>query len=303
VEGQKNRSIFSILILVVVFFVVLMVFASYTINMFKSSDVVTNLNSEEAALAVIEVKGVIKSAKVIVEKLHIAEKDDSVKAIILRVISPGGAVAPTQEIYNEIIRIDKKKPIYASFGTVAASGGYYLGAATRRIYANAGTLTGSIGVIMQFMDMSKLFEFAKVSPKNIKAGQFKDIGSPNRAMTRSEEGLLNTMLADVHKQFVTDILARRKKLIKGDIWDHAQGQIFSGDQAKKLGLVDEIESLWSAGRKIHEELKLSGEFKLRYIEKKKNRSFWELFDKLDTVSSFITEKTVGNISPMYLFGK
>ena len=125
----------------------------------------------------------------IVRKLLIAEEDESLKALIVRIDSPGGAVGPTQEIYDEIIRIDKNKPVYASFGSVAASGGYYIGAAARKIYANKGTITGSIGVIMQFVDLSKLYEYLKFGHKRL-SRLYKDIGSPNRPMTKKEKELL-----------------------------------------------------------------------------------------------------------------
>src|SRR5690606_8771850 len=157
-----------------------------------------------------EIQNTIMESKKTIELLLAAEDEKSIKAIILRIDSPGGAVAPTQEIYEEVRRIDKKKPIYASFGTVAASGGYYIGAACRKIWANAGTLTGSIGVIMQTADLSELFKFAKIKQEVIKAGRYKDIGSPARSMTDEERMILTELLAGTHKQFMSDISAVRK---------------------------------------------------------------------------------------------
>src|SRR5690606_11778859 len=164
----------------------------------------------------------------------------SVKAILMRIESPGGAVGPTQEIYEEIRRIDsaydpkvkgeqKGKPVYASIGSIAASGGYYISAATRKIFANAGSLTGSIGVIMQFVDASELIEWAKVRPEIIKAGRYKDFGGPNRALTVQERELLEKTLSSVHEQFRKDILAIRQDRIQGDLNELSQGQIFSGE--------------------------------------------------------------------------
>jgi protease-4 len=228
---DKSRSVVGIFILIFVLFVIFMIFAFYTIASLKSTGKAGNsilFDKNKAPIAVIEVNGVIMDSKKTIELLHTAEKEESIKAIILRVDSPGGAVGPTQEIYEEILRIDKDKPVYSSFASVAASGGYYVGAATRKIYSNAGTLTGSIGVIMQFMDMSKLYEFAKLNPQTIKAGKYKDVGSPFRKMKAEEKKLLDTMIDGVHRQFIVDILKRRKKRIKGKLTDHAQGQIFSG---------------------------------------------------------------------------
>ncbi len=289
---KKNKAVMGILIVVFLSFVLLMIFASYTIKNISSAggDFQGASFGKEASIAVVEVNGVIMESKDLIKLIHKAENDKQTKAIILRINSPGGAVGPTQEIYEEIRRIDSQytmtegkegKPVYASFGTIAASGGYYLGAATRRIYTNKGTITGSIGVIMQFMDLSKLYEWAMVNQQNIKAGRYKDIGQPNRSMTAEEKSLLNNMISGVHDQFREDILRTREGRIKGDLTELSQGQIFSGQQAVDLGLADEVGSLWQAGRKIHEELKLEGEFAFKFIEKKKKTGLWAMMDNLD----------------------
>jgi protease IV len=311
VSANKNRAVYGVLLLVFLFFIILMIFASYTINVFNNeSDESTTSRKNKGSIAVVEVTGVIMDSRKVVELLHIAEKDKSTKAIILRINSPGGAVGPTQEIYEEIRRIDtawelsnKKegKPIYASFGIVAASGGYYLGAATRRIYASAGTLTGSIGVIMQFLDASKLAKKVMVTQNNIKAGRYKDIGSPTRAMTVEEEGLMQGMVAGVHKQFIRDILKTRKGKLKSDIIELAQGQIFSGEEAFKQGLVDELAGLWTAGRSIHKELNLKGKFGFKYIKKKKDMSFWEILENIDEASSNLNLFSWMSKTPVLLY--
>ena len=128
---------------------------------------IANLESKKSSVAVVEILGPIMKAKKTLELLHSAEKKKNIKAIILRIDSPGGAVGPTQEIFDEVVRIDKKTPVYASFGSVAASGGYYIGAAARKIYANRGTITGSIGVIMQFMDLSELLSLLKFDQRSL----------------------------------------------------------------------------------------------------------------------------------------
>ncbi len=295
VTSQKNsKALFGIFALVFVFFVLLMIFAFFTMSAFKES---ADLDVKgKGQVAVIEINGVIMDSKNTVELLQKAEEDSGIKAIILRIDSPGGAVGPTQEIYEEIRRIDVKKPIYSSFGSIAASGGYYIGAATREIWANPGTLTGSIGVIMQFMDLSKLYEFAKVNQVNIKAGRYKDAGNPNRPLTEEEMHLMDTMIAGVHKQFVTDIMKVREKRIKGNIEELAQGQIFSGEEAFNNGLVDKLGSVWSLGREIHKKMKLSGEPAFIYLKKKKNSNFFEL---LENVEESISKLDLGNLSKMH----
>lgn len=279
-SSKNTKALFGIFAMVFVFFVILVVFASVTMNAFDETSS-NQKNSNRARIGVIEVDGVIMDSKDTIELLQIAEEDKQLKAIILRINSPGGAVGPTQEIYEEIQRIDKIKPIYSSFGAIAASGGYYLGAATRKIWASPGTLTGSIGVIMEFMDLSKLYEFAKVSPQTIKAGKYKDAGNPGRALTEEEKMMMDKLIAGVHDQFINDIMKRRANKIKGDIREHAQGQIFSGDVALQLGLVDQMGSLWTAGRKIHADMKFKEEFALKFIEKPKKLGLFELMGSLE----------------------
>ena len=281
---ENNRGIWGVLLLVFSFFVILIIFATYHLKELgkHSNDFLSGAGgSGVGEIAVVEVEGVIYRSEKIVEKLHQAEKDKSIKAIILRINSPGGAVGPTQEIYEEVIRIDKDKPVYASFESVAASGGYYIAAATRKIYTNAGSLTGSIGVIMEFMDLSKLYEFAKIKPTPLKAGKYKDIGHPYRAMSEEEKFIMDKMMKGVHEQFKEDISRRRKDKLKEDINELAQGQVFSGREAVKLGLADKVGSLWQAGREIHKELKLTGDFKLRFLRKKKKLNPLELFENLE----------------------
>ncbi|MBT3583518.1 MAG: signal peptide peptidase SppA [Halobacteriovoraceae bacterium] len=308
---NRNRALYGILLLVFLFFIILMVFAAYTVNIFKNKPMGLGGLDVTPTIAVIEVEGVIMSSKTTVELLQIAEKDKETKAIIMRVNSPGGAVGPCQEIYEEMRRIDsaydpKKKtgkPVYASFGSVAASGGYYIGAAARKIYANAGTVTGSIGVIMQFMNLSRLYEWAMVRPETIKAGRYKDIGSPSRNMNEEERGIMEGMIAGVHRQFIRDIVANRKKKIKGDIVELAQGQIFSGEEALQFGLVDELKGLYAAGRSIHKELDLKGEFGIKYIKKKKKVNFLEVLSNLDSKLEKFNWKTLAGMqkAPILMF--
>lgn len=303
---ERSKGIVGIFILVSVLFFIFILFAFYTITQLRESSSMGDSlldASKNAAIAVIPIEGEIKESKKIVEMLLAAEEEKSIKAIVLRIDSPGGAVAPTQEIYEEVRRIDAKKPIYSSFGSVAASGGYYIGAATRKIYASGGTLTGSIGVIMQMSDLSELFAWAKYKQETIKAGRYKDIGNPGRPMTAEERNFLEKLLAGTHQQFKDDITAVRKDRLKVDINELAQGQIFHGMEAKEMGLVDEIAGLWQAGRKIHEEMKLEGKFALRFLKPaRKKFSFSELLQESEDALTFIKEKASGTISaPAYLY--
>jgi len=302
VSKEKSKGLVGIFILITVLFFIFIIFSFFTISQLKKSTVeLDHFNSgDEAEIAVIPIESEIMESKKIVEMLLSAEEDKKIKAIILRIDSPGGAVAPTQEIYEEVRRIDLKKPIYSSFGSVAASGGYYIAAATRKIYANAGTLTGSIGVIMQMPNFSELMKFAKVKQETIKAGKFKDVGNPTRDMTEDERLFLTDLLAGTHQQFMNDIVKVRGKRLKKDILELAQGQIFHGSQAKEFGLVDEVASLWQAGRLIHKELKLKSKFGLKFLKpKRKKLSFSDLLEEGEETMSFIRSKLESKATPAY----
>jgi protease-4 len=304
VSRERSKGIVGIFILVTVLFFIFILFAFFTISKMKKTDEMGSslIDDENSPIAVIAIENEITESKKIVEMLLRAEEDKDIKAIILRIDSPGGAVAPTQEIYEEVRRIDKIKPIYSSFGSVAASGGYYIAAATRRIYANAGTLTGSIGVIMSMPDFSELMKWAKVRQETIKAGRYKDIGNPTRSMTEEERMFLNDLLAGTHKQFINDILNVRKDRLKKDINELAQGQIFSGAEAKEFGLVDEVATLWQAGRAIHKELKFKGKFSLRFVKpQKKKFSLSDFMQETEETMSSIKGKLSPATGPAYLY--
>lgn len=303
---ERSKGIVGIFILIAFLFVIFLIFAGYTINSLRGSSKLGADASTKGSgsIAVVEVDGVIMSSRKTIQKLMLAEKNEEYKAILLRVNSPGGAVGPTQEIYEEIRRIDKDKPVYASFGAVAASGGYYIGAGTRKIFANAGALTGSIGVIMNFMNLSKLYEFAKVKPELIKAGKYKDIGSTSRPMTDEERTLLQEMTLNVHEQFIQDIYKVRKKRIKGGLEGlrkYAQGQIFSGQGAKERGLVDELAGLYESGRRIHKELKLDGEFGLSFIKIKRDITLSEIINGIEESVEDISFNVKNHYIPLLIY--
>jgi len=193
-------------------------------------------------VAIIEVIGAISRSDEMIEQIHQYRDDPTVKAIVLRIDSPGGSVAPVQEIYSELKKL--KKPIVASMGSTAASGGYYLACAANQILANPGTLTGSIGVIMQFIKMKGLYEKIGVEQEVVKSGKFKDIGSASRNLTDEERALLQGTIDDVQNQFINAILEGRKEhLTREEIVALADGRIFSGQQALEHKLVDQLGNL------------------------------------------------------------
>lgn len=232
-------------------------------------------------IGVVEVLGPITSSKEIVEDLKAFDRDDSVKAIVLRVDSPGGGVGPAQEIYAAVKAL-KSKPVIISMGSVAASGGYYIAAPAAHVFANPGTITGSIGVIMEFPDIAALLEKIGLQRRVIKSGQFKDIGSPVREMTPEEQELLQGLIDDVYMQFVEAVASGRNMDIDA-VKAIADGRIFSGRQAKELGLVDELGGLQAAIEYSARRVGIVGEPKVVY-PKPETPSLLDLILKRTTAS-------------------
>jgi len=196
-------------------------------------------------LALVRVEGPILDSKDVIDELKTYVKDPSIKAIVLRIDSPGGAVAPSQEIYEEIRKAVTKKKIVVSMGSVAASGGYYIAAPATRIVANPGTLTGSIGVIMEIPNVEGLMNKIGVKTEVIKSGRHKDIASVFRGIKKEEREILQGVLDNVHEQFIKAVAEGRKMLIE-DVRKIADGRVFTGEQALKAGLIDEIGNLEDA---------------------------------------------------------
>ena len=193
-------------------------------------------------MAVIDITGVISRTQTVIDQIHQYRDDQTVKAIVLRINSPGGSVAPVQEIYSELKKLEK--PIVASMGSTAASGGYYIAAIADEILANPGTLTGSIGVIMQFTKLKGLYEKIGLEQQVVKSGKFKDTGSPLRDLTDEERELLQATLDDVHNQFIDAVFeGRQEHLTREEIVALADGRIFSGQQALEHKLVDQLGNL------------------------------------------------------------
>ncbi|MFQ5580794.1 MAG: signal peptide peptidase SppA [Nitrospiria bacterium] len=226
-------------------------------------------------IALIRIEGVIADSKLIVEELHRYAEDESIKGILLRIDSPGGAVAPSQEIYDEVLRIREEdgKKVVTSMGTVAASGGYYIASATDLIFANPGTLTGSIGVIMELTNFQGLFEKVGLKSVTIKSGKNKDVGSPFREMKKEERVLLQGVLDDVHSQFIEAVSQGRSLGIE-TVRSLADGRVFTGRQAKAVGLIDELGSLEAAVKMTAELAGIEGEPRL--VETKGKLSFFDL---------------------------
>ncbi len=225
-------------------------------------------------VALVRIEGPILDSKQVVEEIKEHTKDHSIKAIILRIDSPGGAVAPSQEIYEEVKKAAAAKKVVVSMGSIAASGGYYIAAPADLIIANPGTLTGSIGVIMEIPNIEGLMSKIGITTEVIKSGKHKDMASAFRKMGVEERELLQGVMDNVHEQFIKAVAAGRKLKVE-DVRLIADGRIFSGEQAKTQKLVDELGTLEDAVMKTAQLAGISGEPDL--VEKKEKTSLMELF--------------------------
>jgi protease-4 len=196
-------------------------------------------------IGIVEINGVITQSFEIIQEIDQYQEDDGVKAIILRIDSPGGGVGPAQEIHREILKVKTKKKVVTSMGSVAASGGYYIACASDLIIANPGTITGSIGVLMQFSNVEELFKKIGIKGVVLKSGEHKDIGSPFREMTAEEKRIMQEVIDNVHEQFIQAV-AEGRKLDRAKVAQIADGRIITGEQAQKLGLVDQMGNLQDA---------------------------------------------------------
>ncbi|HUM04927.1 MAG TPA: signal peptide peptidase SppA [Terriglobales bacterium] len=211
-------------------------------------------------IAVVDLEGVILSPKQIVPQLKKFADDDSVKAIIIHVNSPGGGVAASEEICREVKRIreENKKRIVASIETVGASGAYYVASATDKIYADKGSVVGSIGVIAQWVNYGELLKWAKLKDITMKAGEFKDTGNPAREMTPAEQAYLQSLIDNMHTQFIQAV-AEGRKAKEGDIRAIANGKVWTGEQAYSMKLVDQIADFEEAVKDTAKAVGISGE--------------------------------------------
>ena len=224
-------------------------------------------------VGLIRIEGVILDSTHIIDEIKKYSEDSSIKAVVLRVNSPGGAVAPAQEIYKEIIKLKKLKKVVVSLGALAASGGYYVACPADKIVANPGTLTGSIGVIMEIPNFEGLLKKIGVETQVIKSGKHKDIASPFKSMSPEERKILQSVLDDVHEQFISAV-SDSKGIDFEEIKKLADGRIFTGKKAKELGLVDALGNLEDAIKLAGQISGIKGEPQV--VTKKKKFSFWDI---------------------------
>ena len=211
---------------------------------------------QQGVIGVIKIQGVILDPDPIVTQIEKMERTDSVLGVVVRLNSPGGSVVAAQEIYDTLSRLKSIKPIYTSMGAVAASGAYYIACATDRIFANPGTITGSIGVLLQWFNFQDLANKVGAKTLTIKSVQNKDLMSMFRDIDESERHILQQLVDDTHEQFIQAILQGREQLNEDQILQWADGRILAGKRAQALGMIDELASYPEVVQILGEELGL-----------------------------------------------
>ena len=243
-------------------------------------------SSSDGNVGVVELTGVITSSKKVIEQIKAFKENSSIKAIVLRVNSPGGGVGPSQEIYREIVKTRKIKKVIASFGSVAASGGYYAAAASDGIMADPGTITGSLGVIMEYANFQEIMKKIGLAPIVIKSGKFKDMGSPVRPIKDEEKKILQGVADEIHIQFIKDV-AKGRGIKQDKIAKIADGRIYTGEKAMKIGLVDKLGNLDDAIDWAGKLGGVKGKIKAVYPEKDRINSLKRLFESLGNFQKII----------------
>lgn len=281
-------TVFIIIACVIVLLSILMIALSGSIS---SSSGIAFTNK----VGVIPVVGEIDDSTVILKQINDFTKDKSIKAIILRIDSPGGGVGASQEIYREIGRTREEKPVVVSMGGMAASGGYYIASACDKIVANPGTITGSIGVIMQYYQYKELAEKIGFKREVIKSGEFKDIGNPHRDLTEKDKEILDAVITDIQSQFINAVATGRNLPVE-KVREIADGRIFTGAMAKELGLVDQLGNFEDAVTLTKELARIDGEVNLVYPQKKKLKLLDILLgEAANSISDILKNKTKSSI--------
>lgn len=268
-DQGRSRALLWIIIGGGAFFLfVLAVFTLVYLTLHANSDQASLRGTFGDKIGVVELEGVILDPGSVVPQLKKFADDDSIKAIILHVNSPGGGVAASEEIYREVKRIrdEKHKRIVASIESVGASGAYYVSSATNKIYADNGSIVGSIGVIAQWVNYGDLLRWAKLKDITMKAGEFKDTGSPTRDMTPAEQAYLQGLIDNMHVQFIRAVADGRKAKFE-DIKAIADGKVWTGEQALSMKLIDQVGDFEAAVDDTAKSVGISGKPVLVHPEK------------------------------------
>jgi protease-4 len=293
---RKHPVLFGMLILLVIG--IFFYFSFYNAGLSSGKSKRFSFNNK---VGVVLIEGVISDSIEIVEQIEEFGSNDSITAVVLRVDSPGGGVAASQEIYDAVKELKEKKKVVASMGSIAASGGLLVACAADKIVANPGTITGSISAIMQFANFEELLKKIGMKSSVVKSGEYKDIGSPMREMTPEEKIIIQELVDDIYNQFV-DVIVKDRNLSREKVVEIADGRVFSGRKAKELGLVDQLGDMSSAAKLALSLSGKEGKYDLVYPRKKSNSVFDYLIEgTANFVSDSIKEKFETRTGLSYLY--
>ncbi|NBX76428.1 MAG: signal peptide peptidase SppA [Proteobacteria bacterium] len=256
----------------------------------------SHLTTGQDRVAVIDLKGVIYKSGAFTRKVSRLLEDGKVKALVVRINSPGGLVGPSQEIYESLKRANEKIPVIASIGSLGASGGYYVALGARKIFANPGSLTASIGVISEFANLERLYQWAKIERFALKSGKLKDVGSETRKMTPEEREFLTAMLKDIHDEFKSTVQTQRK-LTPEETEKWTDGRVMTGSQAFKAKLIDSLGGMEEAVTEAKKAANLSEKAPVEYPETHKGGILKELLGSDD--DDLVAESFLGSIKNFF----
>lgn len=243
---KSSTKIFIVIVIVLLFIAIGIFLLLSSIIAVDELEEVETITGKGEKIALVELKGVILESEKIVKQFKKYRNDKTIKGILFRVDSPGGGVVASHEIYDEVRKTREfGKPVIVSMGSVAASGGYYVSCGANKIVANPGTLTGSIGVISQFLRVDPLLDKLGIEMNTIKSGKFKDAGNPFRGMTEDDKKYFQNLMDGVHKQFI-EIVSKERNIALKEIMNIADGRVFTGEEAYNLKLVDTLGTLEDA---------------------------------------------------------
>ena len=267
---MDKKGIYTVLIIFGGLFFLFTIFVLLVFAVLHGKD----FSRSDNQIGVVEIKGTITDSREINEDIKAFVEDDNIKAILVRIDSPGGSVAPSQEIYSMLVKASKKKKVVVSMGSVAASGGYYIALGADRIFANPGSVTGSIGVIATIPQIDQLLAHIKIRVDTIQSGTYKDSGSPFRPMNDMDRQLFQSVIDDIYEEFIR-VVSEERQLEIDEVRQLADGRVFTGRQAKELNLIDQVGSMDDAVDWLAEELGMEGEPELIYPPEDPNDLFGE----------------------------
>ncbi len=270
-----NRKSKTLIVSIPILFLVVVAFLGYLVAHVEKKE--TSLFHSGKRIGIIKLKGVIIGSSTLIKQIKAFRENRAIGGVILRINSPGGGVAPSQEIYEEVRKLSKRKPVVTSMGSVCASGGYYIASGTTKIFADPGTVTGSIGVIVEFSNLAGLFKKIGVKSYVIKSGKFKDLGYPTREMTPEDFKVIQNVVNSIYDQFVKAV-AEGRHLPIDKVRALADGRVFSGTQAKELGLVDRLGNLEDAIAYMAKRLGVRGKPQVVYAPQP-GKKLWQILFK------------------------